>query len=147
MSRESIFEEINVECEKQEDSSGHTLNDWIVNVSVSMSQAVLMNSNKAGQRRNLLKAAVLLVATLEEFDHNPLFTSSNLDENSIVNNGQPYRVTPVNSKQIVQQARRAINNLLSDDMTASDLVNKVPRMVALLQGLRAGDVKQSEVAQ
>jgi hypothetical protein len=81
-----VLEEIRAEREYQDGQWGtefddkNTLNDWVTYVNIYMAQAAVMTATPEEQRKNMLKAATLLVAAVETFDRNGQFAPRHYED-------------------------------------------------------------------
>lgn len=77
--RDKIFKEIEIERIYQEERWGvdfdnkNNINDWVSYINTYTGQASKITSDKAEQRRQLLKAVTIGIAALERFDDNDGF--------------------------------------------------------------------------
>lgn len=157
MSRQTILDEIRAEREYQDGEWGtefddsNTLNDWSTYVNIYVAQASTMTATPEEQRKNMLKAATLLVAAIETFDRNGQFAPRHYedrvpagtrpgDETAV----QKFVTAGVDVRKMtsdavvsvldeIQIARAAVEALLNSTTTDAQLIQRTKSIDTLLR--------------
>jgi hypothetical protein len=140
---QEILDQIRAEREYQDENWGtefddkNTLNDWSTYVNIYMAQASVMTATSEEQRKNLLKAATLLVAAVETFDRNdgkfaPRHYEDRVPAGIRPGDDHQEEMMEVSVREELAIARLTLESLLKTVETDRDVVARAATVNALL---------------